>query len=94
MDIQKEMAKKLPALSIRIGINSGEVVIREKEHPFGQAVVLASRIVSKCLGGQILMSDVTRQLTVGSKISFVEKETFQPKGFQDKIKLYEILWNE
>lgn len=92
--IQQQLAEDLPNIQIRIGINTGEVVRREAKHPFGQAVVVASRIVSECKGRQLLVSDVTKQLTAGTGFSFIEKETFQPKGFNDSIKLFEVVWAE
>ena len=92
--IQQQLAEDLPNIQIRIGINTGEVVRREGKHPFGQAVVIASRIVSECKGRQLLVSDVTKQLTAGSGFSFIEKGTFQPKGFNDSIKLFEVVWAE
>ena len=92
--IQQQLAENLPNIQIRIGINTGEVVRREAKHPFGQAVVIASRIVSECKGRQLLVSDVTKQLTAGSGFPFIEKGTFQPKGFNDSIKLFEVVWAE
>jgi class 3 adenylate cyclase/pimeloyl-ACP methyl ester carboxylesterase len=92
--IQKEITQNLPELRIRIGINSGEVVKREGRRPFGQAVVLASRIVSECEGEQILISDISKQLAAGGKFSLSEKGKFKPKGFDDSIKLHEIFWKE
>jgi len=77
-----------------VGINTGEVVRREGRHPFGQAVVAASRIASRAEGEQILVSDVTRQLTSGSKFPFVEKGRFKPKGFNGSIKLHEVKWKD
>ena len=90
--IQQQVSEHLPTIQVRIGINTGEVVRREAEHPFGQAVVIASRIVSKCKGGQLLISDVTKQLTAGSGFSTIQRGSFQPKGFNDSIKLFEVLW--
>ncbi len=92
--IQQQISEGLPTIQVRIGINTGEVVRREGKHPFGQAVVVASRIVSECKGGQLLVSDVTKQLTAGSGFSFIEKGSFQPKGFNDSIKLFEVVWAE
>jgi class 3 adenylate cyclase len=92
--IEQQLAEDLPNIQIRIGINTGEVVRREAKHPFGQAVVVASRIVSECKGRQLLVSDVTKQLTAGSGFSFIERGTFQPKGFNDSIKLFEVVWAE
>jgi class 3 adenylate cyclase len=90
--IQKEIAQNLPQIHIRIGINTGEVVKREGQRPFGQAVVLASRIVSECEGGQILISDISKQLAAGGKFSFIEKGKFTLKGFDESVKLHEVSW--
>jgi class 3 adenylate cyclase len=79
--IHKKMSGKLPFLKIRIGINFGEVVYREGNRPFGQAVVMASRILLRCKGGEILISDITRQLAAGSMFSFIERESFKAKEF-------------
>jgi class 3 adenylate cyclase len=90
--IQNEISQKLPSLKVKIGINTGEVVRREGRHPFGQAVVKASRIVERCEGEQILISDVSKQLAAGGNFNFAEKEPFKPKGFNERIKLYEVSW--
>jgi class 3 adenylate cyclase/pimeloyl-ACP methyl ester carboxylesterase len=93
-NIQKEISKNLSSIKVRMGINTGEVVRREGRHPFGQTVVLASRIASKAKGDEVLVSDVTRHLTSGSKLPFSEKRRFKPKGFDETIKLYEVYWKE
>jgi len=92
--IQQEISRALPSIKVRIGINTGEVVIREGKHPFGQAVVLASRIASRANGEEILVSDVTKQLASGSKLPFAPKGRFKPKGFDETVKLHEIIWKE
>jgi len=91
-DIQKEVSNNIASIKVRIGINTGEVVRREGKHPFGQAVVVASRIVSRAKGEQILVSDVTKHLASGSGFSFVERGRFKPKGFSETMKLYEVSW--
>jgi len=93
-DIQREITKNLASIKVRIGINTGEVMRREDRHPFGQAVVVASRIVSRAKGEQTLVSDVTKHLTAGSGFSFVERGRFKPKGFSESMKLYEVSWKE
>jgi class 3 adenylate cyclase/pimeloyl-ACP methyl ester carboxylesterase len=92
--IQQEISATLPSIKVRMGINTGEVIIREGKHPFGQAVVLASRIVSKAKGEEILVSDVTKQLASGSKLPFTEKGRFKPKGFDETVKLHGVTWKE
>jgi len=91
-DIQQEISRNIASIKVRMGINTGEVVRREGRHPFGQAVVIASRIASKAKGEQILVSDVTRQLTSGGRFPFLEKGRFKPKGISRSIKLYEVFW--
>ena len=91
-EIQRDISKKVASIKVRIGINTGEVVRREGEHPFGQAVVVASRILSRAKGGQVLVSDVTKQLASGGGFSFLEKGRFKPKGFKESMKLYEVPW--
>ena len=92
--IQREIAQNLPQIHIRIGINTGDVVNREGRRPFGRAVVIASRIVSECEGGQILISDICKELAAGGKFSFIQKGNFKPKGFNESIKLHEVPWKE
>ena len=91
-DIQQEISRNIASIKVRMGINTGEVVRREGRHPFGQAVVIASRITSKAKGEQILVSDITRQLTSGGRFPFLEKGRFKPKGFSRSIKLHEVFW--
>lgn len=93
-DIQKELGKTLPTIVVRMGINTGEVVLREGDHPFGQAVVVASRIASKAKGGQILVSDVTKQLVAGRGLSFEERGRAKLKGISESIKLHEVVWQK
>ncbi len=90
-DIQKEISKELPEIRVRIGVHTGEVVRREGRHPFGRAVVMASRLLSQAKGGQILTSDVTRQIVSGGTLKFSKAGSFTPKGFDEAIDMYEVL---
>lgn len=90
----KSISQNFPQLKLKIGINTGEVVMREGHHPFGQAVVIASRIVEECTGQQILVSDISKGLAVGSKFAFSEIGRFRPKGLDYSIKLFEVLWSD
>ena len=90
-DIQREISKELAEVRVRIGVHAGEVVIREGRHPFGRAVVMASRLLSQAKGGQILISDVTRQIVSGGKFEFSKTGSFTPKGFDEAVDVYEIV---
>lgn len=91
-DMQKELSKNIPSIKIRIGINTGEVVRREGRQPFGQAVVVASRLVNKAKAEQILISDVTKHLVAGSGFQLTERGRTKLKGIGEIFKLYEVVW--
>jgi len=92
--MQQTITQDLPQVKLKIGINTGEVVMREGDHPFGQAVVIASRIAERCAGQQILVSDISKGLAAGSNFAFTEIGNFRPKGIDYSVKLFEVIWSE
>ena len=92
--LQIAISQNIPLIKVKIGINTGEVVKREGKHPFGQAVVIASRIVEECSGKQILISDISKRLAAGSKFEFLEIGKFKPKGLDYNVELFEVVWAE
>ena len=73
---------------IRAGINTGEVLDADGD-PLGGAVNAAARIADKAKGGEVLVSEVVRQL-VGSApaIEFVDRGRYKLKGFPERSRLY------
>jgi pilus assembly protein CpaF len=95
LDIQSaiaEYSKQNPErkIRIRIGINTGEVV-EEAGDIFGAAVNVAARVAGKAKGGEILVSDVVRQL-VGplAEIKFDFRGAYKLKGFPDRWRLHKV----
>ena len=95
LDIQRSIAeysKQNPErkVKVRIGLNTGEVV-EEAGDIFGAAVNVAARVASKARGGEILVSDVVRQL-VGpvSEMTFDYRGRYKLKGFPDRWRLHEV----
>jgi class 3 adenylate cyclase len=80
-------------LQTRIGLNAGEP-IAEDEDLFGTAVILAARIAAKAEGGEILASDVVRQLVAGKGFLFSDRGDVVLRGFEDPVRLYEVRWLE
>jgi class 3 adenylate cyclase len=94
LDIQRAITDYSKAnphrrLRIRIGINTGEVV-EEAGDFFGAAVNMAARVAGKAKGGQVLVSEVVRQL-VGpvAEIQFTYRGHYKLKGFPDRWRLHE-----
>src|SRR5262249_51595627 len=99
LDIQRAITDYSKAnpnrrLRIRIGINTGEVV-EEAGDIFGAAVNMAARVAGKAKGGQVLVSEVVRQL-VGpiTEISFTYRGHYKLKGFPDRWRLHEAVPGE
>jgi class 3 adenylate cyclase len=78
---------------IRIGLNAGEP-IAEEEDLFGTAVIVAARIAAKAEGGEVLASDVVRQLVAGKGFLFSDRGDMVLRGFEDPVRLYEVRWRE
>jgi class 3 adenylate cyclase len=78
-------------INVRIGLNAGEPV-REQNDLFGQAVQLARRICDRAEPGQILASNVVRELVAGKGFLFADQGTADLRGFEDPVRLYEVRW--
>jgi class 3 adenylate cyclase/pimeloyl-ACP methyl ester carboxylesterase len=79
-------------IRVRIGLNAGEP-IAEDEDLFGTAVILAARIAAHAEGGEILASDVVRQLVAGKGFLFADRGEVALRGFEDPVRLYEVQWH-
>jgi len=75
-----------PALELRIGINSGEVVSGDEEHAeslvTGVPVIVAARLEQAASRGEILVGDLTRRLTLG-RFRYGPVRTITGKGIGD-----------
>ena len=81
-------------LRIRIGLNTGEVV-EEGGDIFGAAVNVAARVASKAKGGEVLVSEIVRQL-VGpiAEMKFDFRGRYKLKGFPDRWRLHQVTAGE
>ena len=87
----------LPRLEMGVALHTGEVVVgnigsdvRAKYGVVGSNVNLTSRIESMTTGGQILMSDATRQ-AVGEVAQVGQRLHFRPKGFVRDTVAWDLL---
>jgi DNA-binding NarL/FixJ family response regulator/class 3 adenylate cyclase len=82
---------------LRVGCNVGEVVDTTDgatgEDVFGAAVVLAHRLCAHAAPGEIIASDIVRQL-VGSRadVTFSPVELVAVKGFADPVAVTRVQW--
>ena len=78
-------------IKVRVGLNAGEP-IAEDDDLFGTAVNLAARIAAKAEAGEILASDVVRQLVAGKDFLFSDQGETELRGFEDPVRLFEVRW--
>jgi class 3 adenylate cyclase len=81
------------SVQVRIGLNAGEPVA-EEDDLFGTSVQLAARVCAKAEPGQILVSNVVRELTMGKGFLFADVGDVAQKGFEDPVRLYEVKWQD
>lgn len=78
-------------IRVRAGLHSGEA-LRRGDDFYGRTVVVAARISSLALGGEILVSDVVRALTQGlGTFSFGEARNVTLKGLDGTTEIYPLL---
>ncbi|MDP3766747.1 MAG: adenylate/guanylate cyclase domain-containing protein [Dehalococcoidia bacterium] len=78
-------------VQVRAGVNAGEP-IAEDDDLFGTAVNLAARIAAQARGGEVLVSDVVRQLVAGKGFLFADRGEAALRGFEEPVRLYELGW--
>jgi class 3 adenylate cyclase/tetratricopeptide (TPR) repeat protein len=79
-------------LKVRIGLNTGEVAWQDGQLS-GEAVHAAARVCSSAAGGQIFVSDVTRQLAgTVPDVTFHDAGEHQLKGFPQPWRLFDVVW--
>jgi adenylate cyclase len=78
---------------VRVGLNAGEP-IAEDEDLFGTAVIEAARIAAAAKGGEILASNVVRELAKGKDFLFADRGEVALRGFDEPVRLYEVRWQD
>jgi class 3 adenylate cyclase len=92
IDLQRAFAQPSEEpVAIRIGLNAGEPIAEEGDL-FGATVILAARIAAAAGPGEILVSDVIRQLVTGKGFVFKDRGEFVLKGFEEPVRAFEVSW--
>lgn len=85
----RNTAEPADPLGVRIGLNAGEPVAEDRDL-FGASVQLARRICDAARPGQVLVSDVVRQLVAGKGFAFADQGEALLKGFAEPVRLFEV----
>ena len=80
-------------LHLRIGLSVGEPV-EDDNDLFGRTVQLASRVCTHAKPDQILATEEVVAQSAGKTSLFLSRGPISPKGFDQAIQVYEVLWSE
>ncbi len=78
-------------IRVRIGVHTGDA-LREADHFFGTTVNYAARVASHALGGEVLVSNLVRELVAGGGpgIDFLESREVELKGLAGSHRLFAV----
>ncbi|TMK84912.1 MAG: adenylate/guanylate cyclase domain-containing protein [Actinobacteria bacterium] len=91
--IQRELAEQEEGPRVRMGLHAGEV-LHEDDDIHGAAVSAAARIMAHARGGEVLASDLVRQLAGAAGLQFRERRPVRLKGLDGTWVLHEVVWAE
>lgn len=80
------------AVHVRMGINAGEP-LSEFDDLYGLVVNTAARICDAASAGEILASNVVRELAIGKGFSFADRGAFELKGLSEPVRLFAVSWS-
>ena len=76
-------------LAVKIGINAGEP-IAEEDDLYGRAVQIAARVTDQAGAGEIVCTNVVRELVAGKGYLFSEREPAALKGVEEPVRLFTL----
>lgn len=76
-------------LVVRIGLNAGEPLAEDSDL-YGTAVQLARRICDEAAPGEVLVSNVVRELAAGKGFDFADRGEVTLKGFEAPARLWQM----
>ena len=87
--IYTAFADDSPPIRVRIGVHTGDA-LHESDHFFGRTVHYAARVASQALGGEVVVSNVVRELVAGRDIGFLEGREVELKGLDGLHQLFAV----
>lgn len=89
LGIDEAFADDSPPIRVRIGIHTGDA-LHEADHFFGTTVHYAARVASHALGGEVLVSNLVRELVADPDIEFLAGRDVELKGLEGSHRLFAV----
>ncbi|MCZ6544706.1 MAG: adenylate/guanylate cyclase domain-containing protein [Chloroflexi bacterium] len=87
LQIQRELAGA--EVRVRVGLNAGEPIAEDDDF-FGLSVIKAYRIADRADPGQVLVSNVVKELCEGKRFAFTSIGEVNLKGFDEAVTLFAV----
>ena len=78
-EIATAFADDSPPIRVRIGMHTGDA-LHEADRFYGTSVHYAARVASQALGGEVLVSNLVRELVAGSGVDFLGESRSRAQG--------------
>src|SRR5262249_30869841 len=78
-----------PPVRVRIGVHTGDA-LHSADRFFGTTVHYAARVASQALGGEVLVSNLVRDLVAGAGIGFLESRDVELRGLDGSHRLFAV----
>ena len=92
--LDERAAGRFDYSTVRIGVTAGDVVIDDGEVR-GRAAEAAAIITAKASPGQILVTEICRDLAGAVPgIEFADIGRYRLKGFPERVRIFEALWRD
>jgi len=88
-EIGRVFADDSPPIRVRIGMHTGDALY-EGERFFGTTVHYAARVAGRALGGEVLVSNLVRELVSGSGVEFTASREVELKGIEGVHRLFAL----
>lgn len=85
-------AESEPPLHVGIGISAGEPVTGDNDDLFGAAVQVAARLCGVADAGEIAVSSVVKDLSLGKRFTFVDRGLTSLKGLPEPVPVFGVSW--
>lgn len=94
LDLARQMVESPEhGVHVRIGLHTGEVLADDDGDLFGRHVVIAARVGALADGGEILVSDLVKQIAEPrGDIVFADEQRAELKGLQGPFVLHRVDW--
>jgi class 3 adenylate cyclase len=89
VEIDRTFAAAPAPIRVRIGIHTGDA-LHEADHFYGTTVHYAACVASNAFGGEVLVSNLVRELVSGSGVDFGESREVELKGLEGSHQLFAV----